>query len=30
MVRKAQRRIEFLTANPLPPTQIASEMAPVH
>ena len=32
MVRKAQRRIEFLTANPLPPTMMVttSEMAPVH
>jgi hypothetical protein len=30
MVRKAQRRIDFLTANPLPPVQITSEMAPVH
>ena len=30
MVRKAQRRIEFLTANPLPPTMATSEMTPVH
>lgn len=32
MVRKAQRRIEFLTANPLPPMapDTSSEMATVH
>lgn len=31
MVRKAQRRIEFLAANPLPPMMVTtSEMATVH